>query len=42
VPKANIEALFDHLVGAGEQQRRDLDAYSLSGLGVDGKIAPQS
>ena len=35
VPIADIAALFDHLVGAGEQRWRNGEAERLGGLEVD-------
>ena len=38
MPKADIDRLFDHLVGAREQRGRDLQAERLCGLEVDHKF----
>ena len=35
---SRIRSLFDHLVGAGEQHRRHLQAERLSGLEVDDEL----
>jgi hypothetical protein len=38
VPKADIDLLIDHLVGAGKQCRWHRDTESLSGLKIDGQF----
>jgi len=38
VPKAHIDLLIDHLVGAGKQCRWHRDAESLGGLKIDGQF----
>ena len=37
VPKAEVTASFDHLVGAGEKRRRNLETERFCGLEIDGK-----
>jgi hypothetical protein len=36
IPMADV--LFDHLVGVGEQQRRNFEAHRLGGLGVQSHL----
>ena len=38
--KATCRALFNHLVGASEERRRDVYAQCLGGLEIDNKFEP--
>jgi hypothetical protein len=38
VPNSEVTALFDHLVGAGEQRRWHFEAKCLGGLKIDDKL----
>jgi hypothetical protein len=38
VQRSKIRALFDHLISAGDQRLRHVEAQRLCGLEVDGKL----
>jgi hypothetical protein len=35
VPRTDVDSLLNHLIGPGEQRRRNFDAQSFGGLEVD-------